>query len=63
MKNIPTRDITGKCEGECRDLVREGAEKRQSEIKASGLDYSGSSPIVPGAFSRNEAPGSMGGHV
>ena len=63
MKNIPTRDITGKCEGECRDLVREGEEKRQSEIKASDLDYSPSSSSVPGAFSRNEAPGSMGGHV
>jgi hypothetical protein len=63
MKNIPTRDITGKCEGECRDLVREGEEKRQSEIKASGLDYPEPSSSVPDAFSRNEAPGFLGGHV
>ena len=63
MKNIPSRDITGECEGECRDLVKEGEEKRQSEIKTSDLDYAESSRSLPDAYSRNEAPGSMCGHV
>lgn len=63
MKNIPSRDITGSCEGECRDLVREGEEKRQSEIEAAGPDYAESSPSVPEALSRNEAPGFLGGHA
>ena len=63
MKNIPSRDITGKCEGECRDVVREGEEKRQSEINASDQKYAGSSSSVARAFSRNKAPGFLGGHV
>jgi hypothetical protein len=32
MKKMPSRDITGKCVGECRDRVREGEEDRQKEI-------------------------------
>jgi hypothetical protein len=62
MKNIPSRDITGICEGECRDLVREGEEVRQYEINE--VEYSGdSSPNIPWAKSRNEQPGFYGGHV
>ena len=33
MKTIPRRDITGKCEGECRDRVKEGEKERQAQIK------------------------------
>lgn len=62
MKHIPSRDITGHCEGECRDLVREGEVKRQKEI--STQEYSGgSSPSVSWAQNRNEQPGFFGGHV
>lgn len=32
MNAMPSRDVTGKCEGECRDLVREGEAERQSSI-------------------------------
>ncbi len=34
MKNIPSRDISGICKGECKNLVREGEEKRQDDIDA-----------------------------
>lgn len=62
MKHIPSRDITGKCEGECRDLVRESEERSQKELNTK--EYSGgSSPSVPWAKSRNEQPGFLGGHV
>ncbi len=62
MKHIPSRDITGKCEGECRNLVREGETRRQKEISAHSYS-GGSSPSVPWAENRNEQPGFFGGHV
>lgn len=63
MKHIPNRDITGHCdEGECRDLVKEGEEKRQKDI--SSVKYSGSSTrSMKPAYKRNENPGFYGGHV
>ena len=62
MKEMPLRDITGECEGECRDLIREADHNRQSDI--NGHDYSASEgPSVPWADSRSEAPGFLGGHV
>lgn len=60
---IPSRDITGRCEGECRDLVYEGEVKRQSEINSVAYSIESSSPSVSHARSRNEAPGYWGGHV
>ncbi len=57
------RDITGECEGECRDRVREGEEERQDEINASYIEVPESYPDVPWARSRNEQPGVFGGHV
>ena len=62
MKHIPSRDINGHCTGECRDLVYESEVKRQREITSH--EYTGeSSPSLPWASSRNEAPGFLGGHV
>lgn len=63
MQNIPSRDITGECAGECRNLVREGEERRQAEINVSGVEYPESTQSVNHAFSRNAAPGFYGGHV
>jgi len=63
MTDIPKRDITGDCEGDCNDRVREGEEERQKEIAKSGVKSADSFPNAPGADSRNEPPGSMGGHV
>jgi len=63
MQNIPSRDITGECAGECRNLVREGEERRQAEINTSGVESPESFPGVSSAFSRNAAPGFLGGHV
>jgi len=62
MKYMPTRDITGHCEGDCKNLVREGEEKRQLEINTE--EYSaGPTKNVPWASHRTEQPGFYGGHV
>ncbi len=62
MKYIPSRDITGKCEGECKNLVRQGEEKRQREINT--YEYTDpSSSSVPWAKFRTEQPGVFGGHI
>jgi len=63
MTNIPSRDITGECVGECRDTVREADERRQSEINASGVPDPEPTRSVDSARSRNEAPGFLGDHV
>ena len=63
MTDMLKRDITGECKGECRDLAREGEEKRQDEINASGLESPESYPNAHWARSRNEPPGVFGGHV
>ena len=62
MKDIPKRDITGKCEGECRDRVKEGEQERQEDIKAER--YSSPSPDSPSwTKSRKEQPAVWGGRV
>lgn len=63
MNDILKRDIIGGCEGECRNLVREGEENRQNEIEASGFEAPESFPDATWAASRNEQPGVYGGHV
>jgi hypothetical protein len=63
MKNMPQRDITGKCEGECNDRVREGEEERQHKIAKSKFSSPDSFPNAPGAKYRTEQPGFLGGHV
>ncbi len=63
MTDIPKRDITGDCEGDCKDRVFEGEKERQKEIAKSGVKSADSFPNAPGANSRNAPPGSMGGHV
>lgn len=64
MANMPTRDITGKCEGECRDRVFEGEKERQSDIKSSGKRYDSPAETSPSWTSkRNDPPGGMGGRV
>jgi hypothetical protein len=57
MTNMLRRDITGDCEGECRDRVREGEEERQDDINASNLENPESYPDASWARSRNEQPG------
>ena len=63
MTDMPKRDITGDCEGECRDRVREGEDERQKDIAKSKLKSADSFPNAPGASSRNDPPGWLGGHV
>ena len=57
------RDITGECEGECKDRVREGEEERQETIAKSSVESPDSFPKAPWAKHRNEPPGFLGGHV
>jgi len=63
MKDMPKRDITGKCEGECRDRVKEGEQERQDGINTSGFEAPESFPSARWAKSRDEQPGVWGGHV
>jgi hypothetical protein len=63
MTDIPKRDITGECEGECKDRVRGGEEDRQKQIAKSGVKSADYFPSAPGAKSRKEQPGWLGGHV
>ena len=60
MTDTLKRDITGECEGECRDRVREGEEERQDEIRLSNVETPESYPNHIGR-SRNEQPGVFGG--
>ena len=62
MEKFPERDITGKCEGECRDRVREGEEERQESITSE--PYSDPNPNSPSwTKSRKEQPAVWGGRV
>ena len=64
MKNMPTRDTTGNCEGECRDRVFEGEQERQSDINSSGKKYDSPLENPPSwIYKRNDTPGGMGGRV
>jgi hypothetical protein len=36
-KEMPERDVTGKCEGECRDRVKEGEKDRQIALEKEGI--------------------------
>ncbi|UCD77239.1 MAG: hypothetical protein JSW26_17650 [Desulfobacterales bacterium] len=62
MEKFPERDITGNCEGECRDRVKEGEEERQERIKSE--PYSDPNPNSPSwTKSRKEQPAVWGGRV
>ena len=63
MTNMLRRDITGDCDGECRDRIREGEEERQNDINVANLETPESYPDAHWARSRNEQPGVWGGHV
>lgn len=64
MKKMPSRDITGKCEGECRDRVFEGEKERQKQIDKETIKYSRPSSQSPSWTSkRNDPPGALGGRV
>ncbi len=52
-KKMPKRDITGKCEGECRDRVNEGTKDRQIELEKAGVKAPESYSSVPGAEEYN----------
>lgn len=63
MADIPKRDITGQCEGECQDRVNEANEDRQVEMENISTKAPESYPNAPHADQRNTPPGALGGHV
>ena len=48
-KKMPKRDITGKCEGECRDRVKEGEKERQVRLEKEGVKAAANYPKVSAA--------------
>jgi hypothetical protein len=62
-EKMPKRDITGECEGECRDRVKEGEEQRQADLEREAVRSPDHYPKAPGGGKRDEAPGGLGGHV
>jgi len=62
MESMPSRDISGKCEGECRNRVREGEEERQKDMQA--VPHNSPSPHSPAwTKDRAEQPAVWGGRV
>ena len=62
-EKMPERDITGNCEGECRDRVKEGEKDRQVALERESVKAPEEYPKAPGAEKRDNPPGGMGGHV
>ncbi len=63
-QNILKRDAKMKCtEGECRDRALEGQKERQSKIKSESYSTGDGTISAPGANSRKDPPGWLGGHV
>jgi hypothetical protein len=62
-EKMPKRDISGDCEGECRDRVKEGEESRQDDLEKENVKAPEEYPKAPGAGKRNNPPGDLGGHV
>jgi hypothetical protein len=64
MSEIPSRDITGNCEGECRDRVFEGEAERQNDKTMAAQEYSTPAEDSPKwTHHRDDPPGAMGGRV
>lgn len=64
MEKMPSRDISGKCEGECRDRVFEGEKERQAHINASSKAYDSPLEKSPSwTYKRNDSPGGYGGRI
>jgi hypothetical protein len=64
MSDILSRDITGHCEGECRDRVHEGEVERQNDKSMASQAYSSPAEESPRwTQRRNDPPGAMGGRV
>lgn len=64
MADMPKRDITGDCEGECKDRVSEMEKDQQKKMNKEGMERStAETPSVDHAKNRDNAPGDLGGHV
>ena len=64
-KKMPKRDITGKCEGECRDRVKEGEKERQIELEKEDVKATKDYPKRLHAekhVNPDNPPAGMGGH-
>ena len=50
MGDMPKRDITGNCEGECRDRVKEGEKERHVAFKIGAAKK-----YVPGGYGQKKS--------
>jgi len=62
-EKMPKRDVTGNCEGECRNRVKEGEKERQQQLEQTNVKTPEDYPKAPGAEKRDNPPGGLGGHV
>jgi hypothetical protein len=62
MSKPLARDVSGKCD-DCEDRVKKGEEERQAKLEKSEVESPEAYPEAPGAKSRKEPPGSLGGKV
>lgn len=64
MIEMPSRDTTGNCSGECKDRVFEGEVERQAAINKSDVKYDAPAERSPSwTNQRNDPPGFLGGRV
>jgi len=64
MAEMPKRDTTGNCEGECKDQVGDMEKENQEKLDKAGMQGSTEeTPSVEQAKKRDRAPGDLGGHV
>jgi len=64
MAEMPKRDTTGNCEGECKDQVTKMEKENQEKLNQAGMRGSTEeTPTVEYAKQRDRAPGDLGGHV
>jgi hypothetical protein len=64
MTDMPKRDVTGDCEGECKDQVSELQKEQQEKLDAEGMEHStAETPTMVHAKKRDNAPGDLGGYV
>lgn len=62
MTEVLERDVSGKCD-DCEDRVKQGEKERQEKMKDVKAENPDQYPEAPGAKSRNEPPGALGGKV
>ncbi len=56
MGDMPKRDTTADCEGECRDRIKEGEQERQAKVNQEDVESPDSYPNAPDAKNVKSSP-------